>query len=84
MENKIDEIVHAFGEEMERIVFNSDGKAKTMDLAKLWLRARLEELIQEMRAEFQRSGSTERVQEELSRGSNANISGLGGAMPGAN
>ena len=58
MENKIDEIVHAFGEEMERIVFNSDGKAKTMDLAKLWLRARLEELIQEMRAEFQRQGDS--------------------------
>ena len=58
MENKIDEIVHAFGEEMERIVFNSNGKAKTMDLAKAWLRARLEELVQEMRAEFEGSDST--------------------------
>jgi len=53
MENKIDEIVHAFGNEVERIVFNANGKAKTMDLAKAWLRARLEELVQEMRAEFQ-------------------------------
>jgi hypothetical protein len=69
---------------MERIVFNSDGKAKTMDLAKLWLRARLEELVQEMRAEFQRSDSTEPVREEFSHGPNANISGLGGAVPGAN
>ncbi len=34
MENKIDEIVHAFEEEMELIVFSSNGKAKTMDLAK--------------------------------------------------
>ena len=51
MENKIYEIVHAFGEEMERIVFNSNGKAKTMDLAKAWLRARLEELVQEIRAD---------------------------------
>jgi hypothetical protein len=52
MEKKIEEIVHAFGEEMERIVFNSNGKAKTMDLAKAWLRGRLEELVQETRAEF--------------------------------
>ena len=52
MESKIDEIVHAFGEEMEKIVFNSNGKAKTMDLAKAWLRARLEELVQEMRADY--------------------------------
>ena len=44
MEKKIEEIVHAFGEEMEHIVFNSNGKAKTMDLAKAWLRSRLEEL----------------------------------------
>ena len=57
MEKKIDEIVHAFEEEMERIVFNSNGKAKTMDLAKAWLRARLEELAQEMSAEFQGSES---------------------------
>jgi hypothetical protein len=53
MEKRIEGIVHAFGEEMERIVFNSNGKAKTMDLAKAWLRARLEELVQEMRSEFQ-------------------------------
>jgi hypothetical protein len=52
-ENRIEAIVHTFGEEMERIVFNSNGKAKTMDLAKAWLRARLEELVQEVRAESQ-------------------------------
>ena len=54
MEKRVEEIVHSFGEEMEKIVFNSNGKAKTMDLAKAWLRARLEELVQEMRAEFHR------------------------------
>ena len=32
------------GEAMEEIVFNSNGKAKTMDLAKAWLRASLEGL----------------------------------------
>jgi hypothetical protein len=53
MENKIEEIVNAFGEEIERIVFNSNGKAKTMDLAKKWLRTRLEELVQETRAELE-------------------------------
>jgi hypothetical protein len=26
--------VHAFGEDMEQIVFNSNGNVKTMDLAK--------------------------------------------------
>jgi len=70
MEKKIDEIVHAFEEEMERIVFNSNGKAKTMDLAKAWLRARLEELAQEMSAEFQ--GSESKV----------NIPRLGSSLPG--
>jgi hypothetical protein len=53
MENKIEEIVNAFGEEIERIVFNSNGKGKTMDLAKKWLRTRLEELVQETRAELE-------------------------------
>ena len=70
MEKKIDEIVHAFEEEMERIVFNSNGKAKTMDLAKAWLRARLEELAQEMSAEFQGPESR------------ANIPRLGSSLPG--
>jgi hypothetical protein len=64
MVTKIDEIVHAFGEEMERIVFNSNGKAKTMDLAKAWLRARLEELVQEMRAECQPSDQTKIVKQD--------------------
>jgi hypothetical protein len=41
MEKRIEEIVHAFGEAMQHIVFNSNGKAKTMDLAKTWLRGRL-------------------------------------------
>ena len=67
MESKIKEIVHAFGEEMEKIVFNSNGKAKTMDLAKAWLRARLEELVQEMRAEFQVSDPTKTVKEGISQ-----------------
>jgi hypothetical protein len=74
MENKIDQIVHAFGEEMERIVFNSNGKSKTMDLAKAWLRARLEEMVQEMRAEFQGSDQTKIVVKEGPR--------LGGSTPG--
>jgi hypothetical protein len=83
MENKIDEIVHAFGEEMERIVFNSNGKAKTMDLAKAWLRARLEELVQEMRAEFQGSDQTKIVVKGgPSKSSKANMPRLGGSMPG--
>ena len=69
MEKKIEEIVHAFGEEMERIVFNSNGKAKTMELAKVWLRARLEELVQEMRAEPQASDPTKIVREETSHSS---------------
>jgi hypothetical protein len=81
MENKIDEIVHAFGEEIERIVFNSNGKAKTMDLAKAWLRARLEELVQEMRAEFGGSDQTEIVKEGLPRSSKENMSRPGGSMP---
>jgi hypothetical protein len=68
-ENKIDEIVNAFGEEMERIVFNSNGKAKTMDLAKAWLRARLKELIEEMRAEFPHSDLTNIMKEGLSHNS---------------
>ena len=67
MESKIKEIVHAFGEEMGKIVFNSNGKAKTMDLAKAWLRARLEELVQEMRAEFQVSDPTKTVKEGISQ-----------------
>ena len=67
MESKIKEIVHAFGEAMEQIVFNSNGKAKTMDLAKAWLRARLEELVQEMRAEFQVSDPTKTVKEGISQ-----------------
>ena len=67
MESKIKEIVHAFGEAMEQIVFNSNGKAKTMDLAKAWLRARLEELVQEMRAEFQGSDPTKTVKEGISQ-----------------
>jgi len=66
MDERVEEIVHAFGEEMERIVFNSNGKAKTMDLAKAWLRARLEELVQEMRAEFQGS-DTNIMKEGLSQ-----------------
>ncbi len=71
MESKIEEIVHAFGEEMERIVFNSNGKAKTMDLAKAWLRARLEELVQEMRAEFQRYDATNSETEGVSQNETA-------------
>jgi hypothetical protein len=67
MENKIEAIVHAFGDEMEQIVFNSNGKAKTMDLAKAWLRARLEELVQEMRAEFQGYDATNSETEGLSQ-----------------
>jgi hypothetical protein len=67
MENKIDEIVHAFGEEMEQIVFNSNGKARTMDLAKAWLRARLEELVQETRAEFKGYHATYIKEEGLSQ-----------------
>jgi hypothetical protein len=67
MESKIKEIVHAFGEEMEKIVFNSNGKAKSMDLAKAWLRASLEELVQEMRAEFQESDPTKTLKEGISR-----------------
>ena len=82
MEKKIDEIVHAFEEEMERIVFNSNGKAKTMDLAKAWLRARLEELVQEMRPEFQRSDPTRIVKEGLSHSSKANMPPPGSSMPG--
>ena len=81
MEKRIEEIVHAFGGEMERIVFNSNGKAKTMDLAKAWLRARLEELVQEMRAEFGGSVQTEIVKEGLPQSSKENMSRLGGSMP---
>jgi hypothetical protein len=66
MENKIDEIVDAFGEEMEKIVFNSNGKARTMDLAKAWLRTRLEELVQEMRAEF-KGYDAPKIEEGLSQ-----------------
>ncbi len=83
MENKIDEIVHAFGNEVERIVFNANGKAKTMDLAKAWLRARLEELVQEIRAEFQGSDPIKIVKEELSQSSKANMPRVGGSMPRA-
>jgi hypothetical protein len=75
MEKRVEEIVHAFGEEMEKIVFNSNGKAKTMDLAKAWLRARLEELVHEMRAEFQ--GSDQTKNEELSHSSEAKMPQLG-------
>jgi hypothetical protein len=71
MENRIEAIVHAFGEEMEKIVFNSNGKAKTMDLAKAWLRARLEELVLEMRAEFQGYEPTKSEKEGLSQSDNA-------------
>ena len=73
MENKIEEIVHAFGEEIERIVFNSNGKAKTMDLAKAWLRVRLEELVQEIQSEFQRPDQTKIMKEQLSQSSKTNI-----------
>ena len=73
MEKKIKEIVHAFGEEMEKIVFNSNGKAKTMDLAKAWLRARLEELVQEIRSEFERPDQTEIMKEGRSQSSKTNI-----------
>ena len=82
MEKRIEETVHAFGEAMEQIVFNSNGKAKTMDLAKAWLRARLEELAQEMRAEFQGSDPTKIVKGELSHSSKANIPRLGSSLPG--
>jgi hypothetical protein len=58
---------------MEKIVFNSNGKAKTMDLAKAWLRARLEELVQEMRAEFQRCGQIKIMKEGVSHSSKANM-----------
>ena len=74
MEKRIEETVHAFGEAMEQIVFNSNGKAKTMDLAKAWLRARLEQLVQEMRAEFQGPDPTKIANEGLSQSSKANMS----------
>jgi len=73
MEKRIKEIVHAFGEEMEKIVFSSNGKAKTMDLAKAWLRARLEELVQEIRSESQRPDQTKIMKEGLSQSSKTNI-----------
>ena len=74
MEKRIEETVHAFGEAMEQIVFNSNGKAKTMDLAKAWLRARLEELVQEIRTEFQGYDATKSEKEGLSQSSKANMS----------
>ncbi len=37
----------------EDLICRGVQKAKTMNLTKAWLRARLEELVQEMRAEFQ-------------------------------
>jgi hypothetical protein len=83
MEKRIEEIVHAFGEAMEQIVFNSNGKAKTMDLAKAWLRARLQELVREMQAEFQGSDPTKIVKEGLSQSSKENMPRLGGSMPGS-
>jgi hypothetical protein len=52
---------------MEQIVFNSNGKARTMDLAKAWLRARLEELVQETRAEFKGYHATYIEEEGLSQ-----------------
>ena len=52
---------------MEQIVFNSNGNAKTMDLAKAWLRARLEELVQEMRAKFKGYDATKIEKEGLSQ-----------------
>jgi hypothetical protein len=38
-----------------------------MDLAKAWLRARLEELVQETRAEFQGYDATNTVKEGISQ-----------------
>jgi hypothetical protein len=67
MESKIEEIVHSFGEEMEQIVFNSNGKAKTMDLAKAWLRARLKELVQEMRVTYEGYDAPKIENERLSK-----------------
>ena len=52
--------VAAFADEMEQIVFKSNGKAKTMDLAKAWLRARLQELVQEVRAQSEQAGQVPR------------------------
>jgi hypothetical protein len=51
--------------EIEQIVFNSNGDAKTKDLAKAWRRARLEELVQQMRAEFKGHDATRTTIEKL-------------------